>query len=217
MAGAGGILWRGGVFNIVRVEAAGGIPKDIDIDIFNESLLRDPVKVERLQALQKVVKDNGKVVRTPTLNHKKVYGPIQLTVDSRSIHLKTKNKENTVIMLPRSTKGNSIQDQIYATQILNPEVSYVSEARYTFQGAFQHKQLPEYSLKYLDMQQATAPCKFIVEGARHERSGKGKKANTIGKPTTSKTTSFFAKKRSINDLTTSSDSIWTASECGNRR
>lgn len=132
MAGAGGILWRGGVFNIVRVEAVGGIPNDVDIDIFNESLLRDPVKVERLQALQKAAKDNGKVVRTPTLNHKKVYGPIQLTVDSRSIHLKTKNKENTVI---------SIQDQIYSAQILNPEVSHVSEARYTFKGAFQHSNI----------------------------------------------------------------------------
>lgn len=171
MAGAGGILWRGGVFNIVRVEAAGGIPNDVDIDIFNESLLRDPVKVERLQALQKAAKDNGKVVRTPTLNHKKVYGPIQLTVDSRSIHLKTENKENTVIMLPRSTKGNSIQDQIYSAQILNPEVSYVSEARYTFKGAFQHSNIKNCPSTHSN----TWTCKRLLPRASSSRKALGMK------------------------------------------
>ena len=126
--------------------------------------------MERLQALQKAAKDNGKVLRTLTLNHKKVYGPIQLTVDAKSEifkiynHLKTKNKDNLVIMLPHSTKGNSIQDQIYTALILNPEVGYVSEARYTLKGGFQHKKIARVLTQILG--NATGYCHARVHRRR---------------------------------------------------
>jgi hypothetical protein len=83
-----------------------------------ESLLRDPVKVERLQALQKAAKDTRYAKRLLTIHDRTVYGPIKLTVNGKSDifkiydHLITKNVENPVIILPRSTKENSIQDQI---------------------------------------------------------------------------------------------------------
>jgi hypothetical protein len=94
--------------------------------------------------------------------------------------------------------------------ITHNEVVCIRGLTYTLRS-IQTKKPPKYSRKYLDMQEATAAHDFIANAAC-DRHGQGKKAKATAKPATSKITSFFAKKRSIDDLTSSSDSEYLDSE-----
>ena len=80
-AGAEGLLCRGGVFNVVRVDVA-GIPNDADFSVFFESLLEDPVRTARYQNLIKSASESAKtmsLVSLTTNTDKQNYGHLPST------------------------------------------------------------------------------------------------------------------------------------------
>ena len=218
--GSDGVVVRN-VFNIVRVEAAGGIPNNAGIDVFQESLLGDPIKVDRLSFLRKECNERSKAIKTSNcLKHSESRsgGRVVLTINNKFEifetvrELEIKNKENQVIMLPAKSNG-SINVQILAAQKKNPEVGFFFKSKYARQGAFKLKKAPAYSLKFVDLTQAIAAEEYNAsinlkkaKKIQTKMSAKNKSANI---------TSFFAKKRGITELTTSdsdSDSDFNDSE-----
>ena len=108
------------VFNVVRVEAAGGIPNDAGINVFRESLLGDPIKVDRLSFLRKGCNERS-IANVSKHNKSKSGGRVVLTIHNKSMifetvsELEKKNKENQVIMLPLTgASRGSINVQILA-------------------------------------------------------------------------------------------------------
>ena len=218
--GSDGVVVRN-VFNIVRVEAVGGIPNDAGIDVFQESLLGDPIKVDRLSFLRKECNERSKAIKTSNClkhNESKSGGRVVLTIHNKFEifetirELEIKNKENQVIMLPARTNG-SVYFQILAAQKINPEVGFFFESKYARMGTFKFKKAPAYSLKFVDLTQAIAAEEYNAsinlkkaKKIQTKMSAKNKSANI---------TSFFAKKRGITELTTSdsdSDSDFNDSE-----
>jgi hypothetical protein len=218
--GSDGVVVRN-VFNVVRVEAAGGIPNNAGIDVFQESLLGDPIKVDRLSFLRKECNERSKAIKTSNcLKHSESRsgGRVVLTINNKFEifetvrELEIKNKENQVIMLPAKSNG-SINVQILAAQKINPEVGFFFESKYARKGAFKFKKAPAYSLKFVDLTQAIAAEEYNAsinlkkaKKIQTKMSAKNKSANI---------TSFFAKKRGITELTTSdsdSDSDFNDSE-----
>jgi len=218
--GSDGVVVRN-VFNIVRVEAVGGIPNDAGIDVFQESLLGDPIKVDRLSFLRKECNERSKAIKTSNCikHHKSTSGGrVVLTINNKFeifetvSELEIKNKENQVIMLPAKSNGG-IHFQILAAQKINPEVGFFFESKYARMGTFKFKKAPAYSLKFVDLTQAIAAEEYNAsinlkkaKKIQTKMSAKNKSANI---------TSFFAKKRGITELTTSdsdSDSDFNDSE-----
>ena len=123
--GSDGVVVRN-VFNVVRIEAVGGIPYDAGIDVFRESLLGDPIKVDRLSFLRKVCNERSNAISSLNFmknTKSKSGGRVVLTIHNKSMifetvtELEKKNKENQVIMLPLKNQGRgSINVQILAAQ-----------------------------------------------------------------------------------------------------
>jgi hypothetical protein len=220
--GSEGIVVRN-VFNVVRVEAVGGIPNDAGIDVFRESLLGDPIKVDRLSFLRKLCNERSKAISVSHVmknNKSKSGGCVVLTIHNKSMifetvkELESKNKENQVIMLPRTDHGRgSINVQILAAQRNNPEVGFFSESKYARQGVFKFKKAPAYSLKFVDLAQATAAEEY--NASIKLKKAKKNQTKMPAKNKSANITSFFAKKRGITELTSSgsdSDSDFNDSE-----
>ena len=211
------------VFNVVRVEAAGGIPNDTGIDVFWESLLGDPIKVNRLSFLRKVCDERSKAIKCLNITkHSKSSsgGRVVLTIHNKSEIFETvreiqeKNKINPVIMLPPSgASQGSINVQILAAQKKNPEVGFFFESKYARMGALKFKKAPAYSLKFVDLAQAIAAEEY--NASINLKKAKKNQTKISAKNKSANITSFFAKKRGITELTSSdsdSDSDFNDSE-----
>jgi hypothetical protein len=208
--GSDGVVVRN-VFNVVRVEAAGGIPNDAGIDVFQESLLGDPIKVDRLSFLHKMCNERSKAISfsNVTNNSKsKSGGRVVLTIHNKSMifetvsELEKKNRENQVILLPPKSLGRgSITLQILAAQKKNPAIGFFSESKYARQGAFKFKKAPAYSLKFVDLTQATAAEEY--NASINLKKAKNNQTKMSAKNKSANITSFFAKKRGITELTSS--------------
>jgi hypothetical protein len=211
------------VFNVVRIEAVGGIPNDAGIDVFRESLLGNPIKVDRLSFLRKVCNERSNAISSLNFmknTKSKSGGRVVLTIHNKSMifetvtELEKKNKENQVIMLPLKNQGRgSINVQILAAQKKNPEVGFFFKSKYARQGAFKLKKAPAYSLKFVDLTQAIAAEEY--NASINLKKAKKNKTKTSAKNKSGNITSFFAKKRGITELTSSdsdSDSDFNDSE-----
>jgi hypothetical protein len=220
--GSDGVVVRN-VFNVVRVEAAGGIPNDAGIDVFQDSLLGDPIKVDRLSFLRKVCNERSKAIATTNClknSKSKSGGRVVLTIHNKSMifetvrELEIKNIKNQVIMLPTKTKDRgSISFQILAAQKINPEVGFFFESKYARMGTFKFKKAPAYSLKFVDLTQAIAAEEY--NASINLKKAKKNQTKMSAKNKSANITSFFAKKRGITDLTSSdsdSDSDFNDSE-----
>jgi hypothetical protein len=220
--GSDGVVVRN-VFNVVRIEAAGGIPNDTGIDVFRESLLGDPIKVDRLSFLRKVCNERSNAISCSNVmknTKSKSGGRVVLTIHNKSeifetvTELEKKNRENPVIMLPPTNQGRgSINVQILAAQKKNPEIGFFFESKYARMGKFKYKKAPAYSLKFVDLAQATAAEEY--NASINLKKAKKNQTKMSAKTKSGNITSFFAKKRGITELTSSdsnSDSDFNDSE-----
>jgi hypothetical protein len=209
-AGAEGLPCRGGVFNVVRVDVI-GIPNDADFSMFSESLLEDPVRTARYQKLIESASESGKMMRLANLtaaSDKRSCGKVLLTIDGKTRVLQTVgelellNKEDKVINLPSKSK-DSLTKAIYNAQLNDPILGLVVKSAFGFFKEDKFNKYPAYSLRFLDMDKATAVLAYYAS----ERK-------TTKKATTQTISAFFmpvkpAPKRSASDMT-SSDNEWNA-------
>ena len=113
------------------------------------------------------------------------------------------NKEDKVINLPSKNK-ESVPEAIYNPQLNDPTLGLVVKSAFGKNKEDEFNEYPAYSLRFLDMEKATAARAYCAS----ERK-------TTKKATTQKISSFFmpvkpAPKRSTSDMT-SLDNEWNAS------
>jgi hypothetical protein len=100
-----------------------------------------------------------------------------------------------------------------AAQKKNPEIGFFFESKYARMGKFKYKKAPAYSLKFVDLAQATAAEEY--NASINLKKAKKNQTKMSAKTKSGNITSFFAKKRGITELTSSdsnSDSDFNDSE-----
>jgi hypothetical protein len=147
------------------------------------------------------------LVNLTAANDKRSCGKVPLSIDSKTHVLRTVselellNKEDKVINLP-SKRKETLQGAIYNAHN-DPTLGLVVKSAFGFFKEDKFNKYPAYSLRFLDMDKATAALTYFAS----ERK-------TTRKATTQTISPFFmpvkpAPKRSISDMT-SLDNKWNA-------
>ena len=153
----------GGVFNVVRVDVV-GIPNNA---IFFRVLRVTPRRPRTYGEISNLMESASESAKTKRLvghrvaSDKRSCGKVALTIDGKTRvlqsvgELERLNKTDKVINLPSKDKGG-VQEAIYNVQLNDPTLGLVCTSSFVFFNEDRFNEYPAYSLRFLDMDKATA-------------------------------------------------------------